>query len=514
MKRLFKLKKIDQLLGDAHSPDKKLKKVLGPVDVILLGIGIIIGAGIFTTIGTAAAGDAMRPGAGPSLMLSFVITGIVCGFSALCYAEFASMVPISGSAYTYSYATFGELVAWIIGWDLMLEYIVGCIAVSISWSGYFTGFLKAFGISPPNWLLMDYRSAMQGYSKASKLLVSGVKIDDLPLGLQQTWTAVASAPHILGVPVIFNLPAICIVALITTLLVIGIKESSRFNNIMVMIKFATIGFFVILGAFFVHPANWAPFAPNGFAGIRSAAAIVFFAFIGFDAVSTVAEETRDPARDMPIGIIGSLLICTVIYILVSAIFTGIMPFSQLQSALSHQKAEPLALALQYVNMNWAAGIVAIGAIFAQIAVILVLLLGQSRVFFSMSRDGLLPPVFSKIHARFKTPYVTTIFTGTVVAFFAAIMNIEEMVDLTNIGTLFAFVLVCLGILILRAREPGRHRSFRVPFSPVIPLLGVASCFFLMTSLPTITWIRFVVWLIIGLFVYGLYGMKHSRLNKT
>ncbi len=512
-KKIFRLKKIDQLLGDAHTPDQKLKKVLGPLDVILLGVGIIIGAGIFTTIGTAAAGDALRPGAGPALMLSFVITGIVCGFSALCYAEFASLVPISGSAYTYSYATFGELVAWIIGWDLMLEYIIGSVAVSISWAGYFTGFLRAIGINLPNWLIMDYTSATHGFSKATEVLTAGAAYEQLPEGLKQTYLAVTSAPHIFGIPIIFNLPAILIVGLITTMLVIGIKESSRFNNVLVLIKFITIGFFILLGAFFVHPANWVPFAPNGFAGISAAAAIVFFAYIGFDAVSTVAEETKNPARDMPIGILGSLAICTVIYIIVAAIFTGIIPFHALQGAMAHQKAEPLALALQSVNLNWAAGIVAMGAIFAQMAVILVLMMGQSRVFFSMSRDGLLPSVFSKVHPKFKTPFVTTIFTGLVVAFFASVTNIEEMVDLTNIGTLFAFALVCFGVIILRAKEPHRHRTFKVPFSPYIPLLGVGSCIFLMLNLPSITWIRFAVWLVIGLFVYALYGATHSKLHK-
>lgn len=294
-KKIFKSKNLDFLLLDAH--EKKLNKTLGPIDVILLGIGIIIGAGIFTTVGTAAAGDAMRPGAGPSLILSFIITGIACGFPALCYAEFASLVPISGSAYTYSYATFGELVAWIIGWDLMLEYIVGSIAVSISWSGYFTGFLKAFGVSLPYWLTIDFRSAMDGYAKASALMSSGTQFNNLPLGIQQTWTAVSSSPHIFGIPIIFNFPAMLIVAFITALLVIGIKESSRFNNIMVLIKFLTIGFFVALGAFFIHPSNWVPFAPNGFAGIKAAAAIIFFAYIGFDAVSTVAEETKNPQRE-------------------------------------------------------------------------------------------------------------------------------------------------------------------------------------------------------------------------
>jgi APA family basic amino acid/polyamine antiporter len=323
---------------------------------------------------------------------------------------------------------------------------------------------------------------------------------------------VQNAPHIFVLPVIFNLPASLIVLLLTALLVRGIKESSRFNVIIVTIKLLVLGFFVALGACYVKPENWVPFAPNGFAGIKAGAAIVFFAFIGFDCVSTVAEETRNPRRDMPIGIIGSLIICTFIYMLVAAVFTGIIPFDTLKNAMTHEKAEPLALAMQHLNLKWAGIVVAFGSIAAQLAVLLVLQLGQSRIFFSMSRDGLLPSVFSRVHAKFKTPHVTTIAVGLIIATVAALSNIEEMVDLTNIGTLFAFVLVCFGIIILRVKEPHRHRSFRVPFNPLVPLLGVAACFFLMTGLPGITWIRFVVWLALGLIVYFSYGIRHSALH--
>ena len=512
-RQLFKIKDLNTILQESHDPAKRLKKVLGPLDLILLGIGAIIGAGIFTVIGTAAAGDLVRPGAGPSIIASFGLTAVACGFAALCYSEFAAMVPIAGSAYTYSYATFGELVAWIIGWDLMLEYTVANIAVAISWSGYFTEFLRGFGIHLPAWATIDFRSAFQGFEKASSMLAQGIPFDQLNSGLQKAWFAVHQAPHLLGMPLILNLPAFIIVSLITTLLVIGIKESARFTSVMVAIKLLVLVFFVAVGCFYVKPENWTPFMPNGFAGIKTGAAIVFFAYIGFDAVSTVAEEAKDPKRDLPIGILGSLLICTVIYIVVSAVFTGIIPFATLRDTSVSQKAEALAFAMKYIHLNWATGIVAAGALVAQTAVLLVMQLGQTRVFFSMSRDGLLPPVFSKVHQKFRTPYVTTIVTGLLVALVASFTNIDEMVDLTNIGTLFAFVLVCFGVIILRVKEPNKHRAFKVPLSPLIPLLGVASCIFLMTGLPAVTWIRFVVWLLVGFVVYFSYSIKHSLLHK-
>ena len=512
-KQLFKIKDLSTILQESHDPTRRLKKALGAFDLILLGIGAIIGAGIFATVGTAAAGDALRPGAGPALILSFAITAVACGFAALCYAELAALVPISGSAYTYSYATFGELIAWIIGWDLMIEYGVGNIAVAISWSGYFTELLRGLGINLPPWATIDFRSAIHGFEKASGLLYGGLPFDQLETGLQRAWTAVHGAPYILGMPLICNVPAFIIVLLLTIILVIGIKESARFNAVMVTIKLLVLGFFVLIGSCYVKPQNWVPFAPNGFAGIRAGAAIVFFAFIGFDAVSTVAEETRNPKRDLPIGILGSLAICTVIYIIVAAVFTGLVPFSLLKTSLAHQKAEPLAMAMQHINLGWAAGIVAFGSVIAHTAVLLVLQMGQARIFFSMSRDGLIPNVFSRVHPRFKTPYVTTIVIGIIVALFAAFTNIDEMVDLTNIGTLFAFVLVCFGVIILRIKEPKRPRAFKVPFNPITPLLGVIACIFLMTGLPAITWLRFVIWLLLGLVVYFSYGIRHSLLHK-
>jgi basic amino acid/polyamine antiporter, APA family len=508
---LFRIKSLSSILAEVDE-SHSLKRVLGSFDLVMLGIGAIVGAGIFATIGTAAAGDAVRPGAGPSLMVSFALTAVACGFAALCYAEFATLVPISGSAYTYSYATLGELVAWIIGWDLIIEYAVGNVAVAISWSGYFVELLRGLDITIPPWACLDYRSAMQGFHKATEAMQGGLPFDKLDPGLHNAWLAVQNAPHIAGIPVVLNIPACAIVLAITAVLVVGIKESARFNTIMVAVKLVVLTFFVIVGSMYVKPQNWTPFAPNGFAGIKAGAAVVFFAYIGFDAVSTVAEECRNPKRNLPIGIIGSLIICTVIYILVAAIFTGIIPFALLQTSLAHERAEPLTMAMKYLNLNFAAGIVAFGSVVAHTAVLLVFQLGQPRIFFSMARDGLLPPSFAKVHPRFRTPYVTTLLSGIFVAFFASFMNIDEMVDLTNIGTLFAFVLVCLGVIIMRRTEPGRHRSFRVPFSPVTPVLGILACIFLMTGLPQVTWMRFLIWLCVGSVIYFLYGKKHSHLQ--
>jgi APA family basic amino acid/polyamine antiporter len=497
LRGIFRTKNLDDILASAQGEGHSLKRTLGPVNVTLLGIGAIIGAGIFATVGTASAGDAVRPGAGPSLMLSFVITAVVCAFTALCYAEMAAMVPISGSAYTYSYATLGELVAWIIGWDLMLEYAIGNVAVAISWANYFRSFIEdAFGVSIPQWLSTDFRTAR--------------KIPGL----------IESAPHIWGVPIVFNLLAFGIVALITIVLVWGIKESAQFNAGMVMVKIVVLLFFITIALYFVSPAkmvtNWHPFQPTGWGGTLAGAAVVFFAYIGFDAVSTVAEETKNPARDLPIGIIASLIICTIFYVVVAAVFTGLIPYQELVRRLSTEQAEPLTMALNHVapNAKWASAIVAFGSVIAHTAVLLVFQLGQPRIFFSMARDGLLPPVFAKVHPKFKTPHITTIFTGVIVGGFAAVMSIDEMVDLTNIGTLFAFVLVCVGIIILRYKEPDRTRPFRVPFGAwPLPLMGAVSCLFLMYYLPPTSWWRFVAWLLLGLAVYLSYSYSRSEIGK-
>ncbi len=492
--RWLRTKSLDHILSESEAPQHQLKRSLGSFDVVMLGIGAIVGAGIFATVGTAAAGDPTRPGAGPALIVSFAFTAIACGFAALCYAEFAAMVPISGSAYTYAYATLGELIAWVIGWDLIIEYAVGNVAVAISWGNYFKTLVSGFGITVPDWLSTDYRTA--------------AKIPGL----------FESAPHVFGIPIVFNILAFGIVALLTIVLVVGIRESARLNTSMVVLKLIVLGLFVMVGWSYAHTANWHPFAPNGWAGIQAGAAIVFFAYIGFDAVSTVAEEVRRPERDLPIGIIGSLIICTVIYIVVAAVFTGIIPYDVLVKKLATEQAEPLTMALQYANIpkfgDLFVGIVAFGSVVAHTAVLLVFQLGQPRIFFSMARDGLLPQSFARVHPRFRTPHVTTILTGVVVAGFSMFTSIDEMVDLTNIGTLFAFVLVCLGILILRKREPNRPRAFRTPWVPVVPMLGILSCAYLMLGLPWITWVRFGLWLVVGLVIYFLYGFRRSGLARA
>ena len=510
LRGLFRTKNLDDILATAGGPQFALKRTLGPVNITLLGIGAIIGAGIFATVGTAAAGDAHRPGAGASLMLSFVFTAVVCGFTALCYAEFASMVPISGSAYTYSYSTLGEIIAWIIGWDLIIEYAVGNIAVAISWANYFRTLLdnifESLGSAArvPLWLATDYRTAA---------------------ALAQTNHAqylhdFGSAPAPFGFPIIFNLLAFLIVAVITVVLVWGIKESAEFNAVMVMIKILVLLFFIGAALYYVSPSqmvqNWHPFQPNGWHGTFTGAALVFFAYIGFDAVSTVAEECKNPARDLPIGIIASLIVCTILYVVVGAVFAGLIPYSELVTKLTTEQAEPLTMALDRVapaGTTWPSTIVAFGSVIAHTAVLLVFQLGQPRIFFSMARDGLLPSKFASVHPRFKTPHVTTILTGIFVGGIAAFASIDEMVDLTNIGTLFAFILVCIGIPVLRYKDPTRARPFRVPLGPwFLPALGALSCVFLMYYLPPASWWRFVGWLMLGFAIYVSYGYTRSAIG--
>ncbi|OGP83780.1 MAG: hypothetical protein A2Y95_07135 [Deltaproteobacteria bacterium RBG_13_65_10] len=487
LSRVFARKAIEQIQSDTEQHAERLRRVLGPTDLLALGIGAIVGAGIFLTVGTAAAGEGLvRPGAGPAIILSFVLTGIVCAFPALCYAEMASMIPVAGSAYTYAFATLGELFAWIIGWDLLIEYAAGNVAVAISWSGYFQELLRSGGqllvgraIAIPVWLAHGYRGAPAEVLHA--------------------------APRILGVPILFNLPAVLIVLALTWILVVGVRLSARFNTIMVAVKLLVLGFFIFVGIRFFEIGNWFPpdapslwrgFAPNGLRGIMTGAAIVFFAYIGFDAVSTAAEETRRPERDLSIGILGSLAICTVIYVTVAAILTGMVSWKSLNTA------EPLATALSGKGMTGASTIVAFGSVVAHTAVLLVFQLGQPRIFFAMARDGLLPAWCARVHPRYRPPHVTTILTGLVVAAFAAFFSVDEIVDLTNIGTLFAFALVCGGVLVLRVVEPRRARPFRAPLVWLTATLGIAACFALMRYLPAITWIRFAVWLLFGLVFYG------------
>ena len=489
MRAIFSTKPIDAVLQDAQTAAHSLRRVLGPTQVTLLGIGAVIGAGIFATIGTAAAGDMHRPGAGPALIISFVLSGIVCTFVALCYAELASLVPISGSAYTYSYATLGELIAWIIGWDLIIEYAVGNVAVAISWANYFKTFLLEAGFIIPDWLSTDYQTALR---------IPGL---------------IENAPHVLGIPIVVNLLAFSIVAGITIILLIGIRESAWFNAGMVIIKLIVLTFFVVVGTRYMKADNWHPFMPNAWHGIASGAAVIFFAYIGFDAVSTVAEETKNPQRNMPIGIIASLVICTIFYIIIAAVFTGMVPYPALVKALSGQQAEPLTFALQYVNLKGlTVFIVALGAVIAHTAVLFVFQLGQPRIFYSMARDGLLPRVFARVHPRFRTPWGATIMTGLFVGVASMFTTLAEMVDLTNIGTLFAFILVCTGVIILRVKDPGRGRPFRVPGGFTLPILGALGCLGLIAYLPPTSWLRFAAWLNVGMIIYVRYGRLNSKLT--
>jgi basic amino acid/polyamine antiporter, APA family len=463
---------------------QSLKRVLTATNLVLLGIGAIIGAGIFVLTGQAAAQYA-----GPAVVLSFVVAGCACLFAGLCYAEFASMIPIAGSAYTYAYATLGELVAWIIGWDLILEYLFGAATVAVGWAGYFRDFLSELGINLP----AAFMAA--------------------PL----SWDTAAGEFH--RVPGgVLNLPAVVLVAAMTTLLVIGIKESARFNNVIVYVKVAIVLLVIVFGFMHVNPANWHPFIPPnptgafgnfGVGGVFRAAAVVFFAYIGFDAVSTAAQEAKNPQRDMPIGMLGSLAFCTVLYVLMSLVMTGLVPYLQLN--VPH----PVVVALHAApELEWLRGLTNIGAIAGLASVVLVMLMGQPRVFFSMSRDGLLPPVFGKVHPRFQTPYVTTILTGTVAAAVAGFFPIAILGELVSIGTLLAFVIVCAGIIVLHYKRPELHRPFRTPFVPLVPILGILSCGGLMATLPMNTWVRLLVWMALGLVIYFMYSRSHSKIGRA
>ncbi|UED77829.1 amino acid permease [Brevibacillus sp. DP1.3A] len=449
------------MLEQVDKNESSLKKSLGAFDLTMLGIGAIMGTGIFVLTGVAAALHA-----GPALVLSFVIAALACVFAALCYAEFASTVPVSGSAYTYSYAAFGEFVAWMIGWDLILEYGVACAAVASGWSGYAQGLLAGFNIYLPH--------ALTSAFDASK----GTIID---------------------------LPAVLIIVIITALLMKGTRESASLNTIMVLIKIAVVVLFLVVGVMYVKPENWSPFMPFGFAGVATGAATVFFAFIGFDAVSSAAEEVRNPQRDMPIGIISSLLVCTILYIAVSLTLTGIVPYKLLNVK------NPVAFALTYVNQNWVAGFISLGAIVGITTVLLVMMYGQARLFFAMSRDGLLPELFSHVHPRTQVPQKSTLVVAALVATFGGLLPLSSLAQLTNIGTLFAFILVSIGLVVLRRTHPQLPRAFRVPFVPLVPLLSVLFCGYLVFNLPTLTKFGFLGWLSVGAIVYFLYGRKHSRL---
>ncbi len=576
--QLFRKKEIGYILKEAHEQTLisghcgELNKTLRVRDLTSLGIAAIIGAGIFSTIGNAAASG------GPAVSLLFVFTAVACGFSALCYAEFASMIPVSGSAYTYAYASFGELIAWIIGWDLLMEYAIGNIAVAISWSDYFTELMNGVGVRLPEWITMDYLSAKRGFAEASTLIESGTDWYDLKPALQSAFSAWAYAPSVGSLKIIADIPALAITAFITYLVYVGIKESRNAGNLMVIVKLAVIMLVIVAGAFYVQPDNWSPFAPNGVKGVLYGVSAVFFAYIGFDAISTTAEECVNPQRDLPRGMIYSLIICTVLYVIIALILTGMVDYRVLGVG------DPLAFVFKQVGLDWLSGIVAASAIVAMAGVLLVFQLGQPRIWMSMSRDGLLPKIFSRIHPKFRTPSFSTILTGFVVAIPALFMNLTEVTDLTSIGTLFAFVLVCGGVLVLQQNpEIREQRKFKIPYlngryyvpaifavialviviyypetltaffswtdpdNPgftvwevfqhkipmilfiilaavitvlsvmkklsLIPVLGLTSCFYLMTELHITNWFRFSIWLAFGLLIYFTYGYTHSHLNQ-
>ena len=565
---LFRKKSITDILADAQSGFSDathsatgLKKVLKLKDLVAMGIAAVVGAGIFSTIGNASFQG------GPGVSLLFVLTAICCGFSALCYAEFASRIPVSGSAYTYAYASFGELVAWIIGWDLLMEYAIGNIAVAISWSQYFVNLLEGINIHVPAFLTTDYLSAMRGYKEASAELLNGTSFSALSHGLQESYNAWAHAPKIGGLRIIADLPALMIVFLITWLVYVGIRETRRATNLMVGLKIIILLAVIAIGIFYVAPENWSPFLPNGFSGMMKGVSAVFFAYIGFDAISTTAEECENPQRDLPRGMIYSLIICTILYIIIALVLTGMVSYNELQVG------DPLAYVFEAVGLDKISYIISFSAVIATASVLLVFQMGQPRIWMSMSRDGLLPKAFSRIHPKYKTPSFATLVTGCVVAIPALFLNLTEVTDLTSIGTLFAFVLVCGGVLLLPKRDPALPKAkFQIPYInsqfiiPVlfivgvvffwnnflglfdfsggwhdykdklpfflfvilavalsvasfvkklslIPVCGLASCFYLMTELGYVNWMRFLIWLLIGLVIYFLYSRHNRNLAK-
>jgi APA family basic amino acid/polyamine antiporter len=502
MSRLLRIKPMSLLRDEATEVgENTLKRSLGAMNLITLGIGAIIGAGIFVLTGQAAALHA-----GPAVSLSFVFAGVVCAFAGLCYAEFASIIPIAGSAYTYGYATLGEFVAWIIGWDLGLEYGFGAATVASGWSGYFNSLLQQMHIYIPPRLTATPGTVLVMFHQQWMPLMS------LPPGTDPT-----GLPHVTA---LFNLVAILAILAITAVLVVGIKESANLNSVIVMVKLGVVGVFLVLGTYFLfrHPeiarANWHPFIPPpdghgnfGWGGIPRAAASIFFAYIGFDAVSTAAQEAKNPQKDMPLGILGSLVICTILYILVSTVLTGLVNYKLLNVAA------PVALGIDATGVPWGSLLVKIGAVFGLGTVMLVMLLGQSRVFYSMSRDGLLPKWASAIHPRFRTPWISTIAVGLVVAILPAFLPVDRLAELVNIGTLLAFTIVCAGVWILRVRQPELHRPFKTPLVPLVPILGIITAVYLMTNLPLITWEVMIAWLLVGLVIYFTYSIKHSKVQK-
>ena len=569
---LFKRKSLTEVLHDAkrdNPKDASLKRALSVRDLTAFGIAAIVGAGIFGSFGNAAADG------GPAISLLFIFTAIACGFSAICYAEFASRVPVSGSAYTYAYCTFGEIVAWIIGWDLLLEYAIGNVVVAISWSEYFTNFIRGFGLSFPEFLSIDYYTAFKAHNTAAELISQGLTPESLTSSLYEGYMAWQTAPHIGPLRFIADIPALLIVVIITVIVFIGIKESKTVNNIMVAIKLLVVFAVIVIGSFYINPDNWNPFAPEGISGVLKGVSAVFFAYIGFDAISTTAEECKNPSRDLPRSIIYSLIICTVLYVLVSLVLTGMVHYKELAVG------DPLAYVFQKTGLAKISGIIAFTALIAMAGVLLVFQIGQPRILMSMSRDGLLPKIFSRIHPRFKTPSIATIVTGIIVGIPAMSINFTVVLDLASIGTLFAFIIVCLGILFLKDDKGVQTNGFKVPYIngkyivpaliiatvflnyyfnkpnlfsffniggytkpgdsflswdkvpimifiisffltgifsylknlSLIPVLGFLSCLFLMTELGHTNWLRFGIWLVAGLIIYFAFSRKNSKLNK-
>jgi len=558
---LFRKKSIDAINREAtqalnNEAEKGLKRILNVKDLTFLGIAAVVGAGIFSTIGTAASNG------GPGISLLFVISAVTCGFSALCYAEFASRVPISGSAYTYAYVSFGEIIAWIIGWALILEYAIGNIVVAISWSSYFNHLLEAAGIHLPGWLTVDPTTASKAFADTSQKIADGATITSDMQAILNAWN---NAPILGDTRIFMNLPAFIIVGLITWLTYVGIKESKRSANFMVIFKIAVIIFVIILGAFYVKPSHWSPFMPNGMEGVLKGVSAVFYAYIGFDAISTTAEECENPQRDLPKGMLYALLICTVLYILIALVLTGMVHFSTLNVN------DPLAFVFEQVGQEWISYIVAISAVVATTSVLLVFQLGQPRIWMSMSRDGLLPKAFGKVHKKYQTPYFSTIVTGILVAVPSLFMQSSRMTDLTSIGTLFAFVLVSGGVLMLPKIPDHQRKGFKLPYIngqiivpilflgflylsrerisnailnlgavelqeilflcfivvasivsiatmirklSLIPILGVLFCSYLLIEIPAISWLWFFVWMALGLMIYFLYGYRKSHLSSN
>ncbi|MBX3102746.1 MAG: amino acid permease [Bacteroidetes bacterium] len=564
--QLFRRKTLPQILAAQAALDEgqRMHRRLGVRDLTAFGIAAIIGSGIYSAIGEAVSNG------GPATSLLYIFTAIACGFSALCYAEFAAVVPISGSAYTYSYAAFGELFAWIIGWDLIIEYGIGNIAVAISWSDYFTQLWNSTGLHWPEWLGMDVLSAHSGHTEALAALNSGQNLAELPRGLREAYLAWTQAPHLGSIPLILDVPALFIVLVVTVIAYVGIRESKRSGNALVLIKIAVLLAVIVIGAFYINPDNWDPFAPNGIQGVLGGVAAVFFAYIGFDAISTTAEEARNPQRDLPRATLYALVICTLLYVAVVLVLTGMVPYHYLKVG------DPLAYAFNHIGLDWMSGIIAVSAVAAIASVLLVFQLGQPRIWMSMSRDGLLPPRFGRLHPRFRTPAFSTVVTGLLVLAPLLFMNLEEVLNLSSIGTLFAFVLVSGGVIRMHMDRQYRQdgvKRFRVPYISgrwtfpalyllawvlllsynheatlqflqpgslaqlwhtlptwiflgistvlavwawrkslsLIPLLGLTSCLYLMSELHVENWLRFGIWLVIGLVIYGLYGRKHSKL---